>query len=381
MRNKKITVKETFSGDEIALLDIFWLFYNRKIYLAASIVLFLIIGVIVASTTPVEYEATVEILSEGGDDGSVGGLSDLIGLAGVRTNRRSSDGGSGSLGSDMYPQILKSTPFLLELMDEEFQFKKKKKSVSLYEFFLQPAPKHFFAEAADYLKDLPLNIKILFGFAKSKGQVIPKHVRKKMEDYPSVLILSGDEKKVMTQLKNRIDIASEGRIIGLTVTMPDKNVAAQLNTVVIEKLITYLSKYKTEKLRLDLEFIRERKIEAEIKYLKAQKELAIFRDSNQGRMTKLAESKEQYLNFEYTLAFNIYNTLSNQLEQAEIQVKKETPLFSEFEPVSIPSNPSEPIVSKIIILYTAMGAAVGFFIQVLMLLVAYFKELRITPID
>ncbi|CAD5268013.1 putative Chain length determinant protein [Imperialibacter sp. EC-SDR9] len=377
MRNKKITVRETFSGEEIALLDIFWLFYSRKIYLAVSVVVFLIIGVIVANTTPVEYEATVEILSEGGDDGSVGGLSDLIGLAGVRTNRKSSGGGSGGLDSDMYPQILRSSPFLLELMDEEFQFGRKRK-MSLYEFFLQPEPKHFFAAAADYLKDFPLNVKILLGLAKKKKQVTPKHIRKKMEDYPSVLILSGEEKKVMAQLKRRISIASDGRIISLTVKMPDRNVAAQLNTIVIEKLITYLSNYKTEKLRLDLDFISERKAEAETEYLKAQKELATFRDSNQGRMTKLAESREQYLTFEYNLAFNIYNTLSNQLEQAQIQVKKETPLFSEFEPVSIPGSPSEPKASKIIILYTGVGAVVGFFILVLMLFVSYFKELTIS---
>ncbi|MEQ9377765.1 MAG: hypothetical protein RIG68_21440 [Imperialibacter sp.] len=377
MRNKKITVRETFSGEEIALLDVFWLFYNRKIYLAVSIVLFLIIGVIVANTTPVEYEATVEILSEGGDDGSAGGLSDLIGLAGVRTNRKSSGGGSGGLESDMYPQILRSSPFLLELMDEEFQFGRKRK-LSLYEFFLQPEPKHFFATAADYLKDFPLNVKILLGFAKKKKLVTPKHVRKKMENYPSILILSGEEKKVMAQLKRRISIASDGRIISLTVKMPDRNVAAQLNTIVIEKLITYLSNYKTEKLRLDLEFIGERKAEAEIEYLKAQKELATFRDSNQGRMTKLAESREQYLTFEYNLAFNIYNTLSNQLEQAQIQVKKETPLFSEFEPVSIPGSPSEPKASKIITLYTGVGAVFGFLTLVLMLLVSYFKELAIS---
>jgi uncharacterized protein involved in exopolysaccharide biosynthesis len=372
-----ITVRETFSGEEIALLDIFWLFYSRKIYLAVSVVVFLIIGVIVANTTPVEYEATVEILSEGGDDGSVGGLSDLIGLAGVRTNRKSSGGGSGGLDSDMYPQILRSSPFLLELMDEEFQFGRKRK-LSLYEFFLQPEPKHFFAAAADYLKEFPLNVKILLGLAKKKKEVTPKHVRKKMEDYPSVLILSGEEKKVMAQLKRRVSIASDGRIISLTVKMPDRNVAAQLNTIVIEKLITYLSNYKTEKLRLDLDFISERKAEAEIEYLKAQKELATFRDSNQGRMTKLAESKEQHLTFEYNLAFNIYNTLSNQLEQAQIQVKKETPLFSEFEPVSIPGSPSEPKMSKIIILYTGIGAVIGFFVLVLMLLVSYFKELAIS---
>ena len=228
------------------------------------------------------------------------------------------------------------------------------------------------------MKDFPLNVKILLGLAKKKKQVTPKHVRKKMEDYPSVLILSGEEKKVMSQLKRRISIASDGRIISLTVKMPDRNVAAQLNTIVIEKLITYLSNYKTEKLRLDLDFISERKAEAEIEYLKAQKELATFRDSNQGRMTKLAESREQYLTFEYNLAFNIYSTLSNQLEQAQIQVKKETPLFSEFEPVSIPGSPSEPKASKIIILYTGVGAVVGFFMLVLMLFVSYFKELTIS---
>ncbi|WOK06302.1 hypothetical protein RT717_24825 [Imperialibacter roseus] len=373
---RRVSIKDTFAGEEISLISIFWLIYERKLFILGGMAVFLVAGIITARTTPTEYEAKVEILSEGSEDGSFGGLSDLIGLAGVRGNSRRGSASAGGVDADMFPQIISSTPFLLSLLDEQFQFKKPKKKLSVYEYFATPRPKPFFPRAWDYVKDLPANIKILFGLAKEKPLKIPKRKKTEIKGYPTILRLNGFEKRAIGELKKRINISSSGRIITLTVKVPEPEVAAQFNTVVLARLIEYLSAYKTEKLVSDLQFIRQSQAEAEAKYLQAQRELAFFRDTHQGRLTKIEETREQQLQFNYQLVNGLYVTLTNQLQQAEIQVKKETPFFSDFEPVTIPGSPSEPKPSKIVTLYTGLGAAVGLLFILGSIVIGYFKESR-----
>jgi uncharacterized protein involved in exopolysaccharide biosynthesis len=50
----------------------------------------------------------------------------------------------------------------------------------------------------------------------------------------------------------------------------------------------------------------------------------------------------------YDLILGVYNELAKQVEQAKLQVSKNTPVFSVIDPISIPSEKSGP--GKIIIL-------------------------------
>ncbi len=361
------SVREVFEQEEISLTDIFMLFYQRAWYIIVAVVIFFGLGYIVAKTSPVEYTAHVMTLSEDSSEGSAGGLTDLMSLAGVRGRSTKGSESSTGLGFDMYQTIINSTPFMLELMDEKFEFKGTKKKLSLYEYFLQPQPKHFFATGWDFITDLPGSIKSF-----KKPVKVKPHKIETVEDYPNIYRISGLERRVMTELRKRIDISMSGRVVTLSVKMPDPLVASELTLIVQEKLVDYIINYKTEKLQADLRFIGERKLDAEKKYLEAQKRLANFQDANMGRLTESVKSREAQLRAEYTLLFGIYSSLAQQFEQGEFQVKKETPLFSEFEPVTLPNAPSEPQKGTIKTTYSAIGFVIGFFAIIIALVFSYF---------
>ena len=75
---------------------------------------------------------------------------------------------------------------------------------------------------------------------------------------------------------------------------------------------------------------------AELRFEEAQINLAKFRDSNQGILTASARTEEQRLDSEYSIAFNLYNTLTQQYEVAKLELQEETPLFKTLEPVQVP---------------------------------------------
>ncbi len=61
------------------------------------------------------------------------------------------------------------------------------------------------------------------------------------------------------------------------------------------------------------------------------------------------------MNNEYTLLFGVYSELAKQREQANIQVKETTPVFTVVEPVTIPTERSKPKRGLICIAFTFLG--------------------------
>ncbi|MDZ7717087.1 MAG: hypothetical protein U5J95_12840 [Balneolaceae bacterium] len=76
--------------------------------------------------------------------------------------------------------------------------------------------------------------------------------------------------------------------------------------------------------------------EARKRFEQAQQQLAEFRDSNINLATAKAQSREQELQSQYDLTFNLYNSLSQRLEQAKLDLQEETPVLTVLQPVSVP---------------------------------------------
>jgi uncharacterized protein involved in exopolysaccharide biosynthesis len=62
---------------------------------------------------------------------------------------------------------------------------------------------------------------------------------------------------------------------------------------------------------------------------------------------------------EVRLTFNIYNGLRAQMDQAEITLKKETPVFNVLEPPQYLPRPTEPRFKWIFPVFTAVGILVS----------------------
>jgi uncharacterized protein involved in exopolysaccharide biosynthesis len=64
----------------------------------------------------------------------------------------------------------------------------------------------------------------------------------------------------------------------------------------------------------------------------------------------------------YNLAFNSYNSLSQQLEQALITVQEETPVITLLEPVQVPLERSRPKRLLVIAVAAIIGSIAGVFL-------------------
>lgn len=305
--------------------------YKWKIAIIS--IVFGIIGAVVSLTMVNEYTATVKMLPEidAKQGGGLSGLKSLAGLAGVDLGANSS---TEAIRPDLYPNIVQSTPFLLSTLDKKVYVAKKNKWITVKDLFGKEAIKPTLSLGSDSNdeekkdKDNEINLKNIPKQALGNDVVnIDKEINNKI-----------------LAIKERIsaEIDKKSGIITITVKMPDPVAAAALATHAQNYLTEYVTKYRTQKAKFDLNFLAKRKSEAKDQYDKALFNLSSYRDQNRNLFLNVARDQEKKLQYEVDIAFNLYSNLSTQLEDAKIKVQKEMPVIKILEPAQVPVNKSEP---------------------------------------
>jgi uncharacterized protein involved in exopolysaccharide biosynthesis len=182
--------------------------------------------------------------------------------------------------------------------------------------------------------------------------------------------LTSENEKIIGILNNRIKFEHKGKLISLSVKMPDPELSAEVTKTVINLLIKYMTQFKIGKQLEELEFLESGTLKAEGNYKEAQKKYTDFKDRNLGLVLASFQAREQQLQNEFTLAFSLYNQYSIQLEQAKIQLIKDAPLFTVVEPVYVPrtfSNDSKKEAFSYISLgiFTSLLLIISFAIKII----------------
>jgi uncharacterized protein involved in exopolysaccharide biosynthesis len=162
-------------------------------------------------------------------------------------------------------------------------------------------------------------------------------------------------------LKNRIGTkqGSTDHTLSINIEMQDPLVAAQITDYIVKNLSKYIIDYRTQKAKNDLQFINERHTEAEAKYIRTQQALAMYRDQNKFLTLESSRSEEERLKADFAIATGVYNTLSQQLEQAKIKVQEKTPIFKIVNPAIVPLEKSKPNITFIFMAMALLGGFVG----------------------
>ncbi len=345
MKEKRNIVQE----DEIDLIELFKTIWSARVFTAKATALFMVIGLIIALSSKVEYEASCKLMPESqeGIKSNLGGLGGLAGLAGINLDM----GASGSLSPQLYPQIAKSVPFQLDLLNTPIYYKQVDSTISSFYYFTEIYKPTVLGYIVEYTVGLPKKIKQRFRSAGENG--IP--------DENELLILTRDEWNLVEDFQERFSVAVdiETGVISISAEMPDPFVAAALTDIIVKGLTRRIEEYKIEKVKLNLNFIKDRYEESKKDYNRQQDKIALFTDRNRNITSSVIEAEYQRLQNDLNIAFEVYKGLASQLEQAKIKVKEETPVFTVLEPVRIPVDKSKPRRGLIVVVSILLGLIFG----------------------
>ena len=171
--------------------------------------------------------------------------------------------------------------------------------------------------------------------------------------------LTGDENLLVQVLSNRIKASVDQKtmVVSIDVTMQDPLVSAILADTVVSRLQEYVTDYRTNKARKDLEYAEKLNAEAQQEYYKAQQKLADYTDRNQGIATQSARITQDRLTNEANLAFNLYNQTAQQVQQAKAKVHETTPVYAIVIPPTVPIRPASPRKGMILVGFVFLAFA------------------------
>lgn len=339
--------KKSPQNDEIDLLELFKVVWSKKWLISKIAIIFAVLGVIIAFTSPKEFEASCTLIPEATDGGSdFGGLKGLASIAGVDFGGLSR--GGSTINPMLYESIAKSTPFLLELMNRNFYFDQIDSMISVQDYY------------TDYYQTSLIS-KTLSAPGLLKGLIFGSLDKTEDASTDDIISLTKKQKRVTGNLKSRINVAVDRKlnVVMINVEMQDPKIAAYVTKFTLEYITEYVTNYSISKSREQLEFIGKQFIQRKREFEEIQMRLATFRDRNTNVNSARARSEEERLQSEYNLAFNIYNQLAQQQESVKLQLNEETPVFTVLEPVKVPAEKSAPKRKLIIIIFLFVGVAIA----------------------
>ena len=338
-------------SDEIDLVDLLRkLWVQRKLILTVTAI-FLLIGIFVAMVSPVSYTASCTVVPQSGENKS-GGLGGVAAMMGVNLGTGGISGGTLSPG--IYPEIVKSVPFTLEIMQTPIVTEKSDgKAITLYEYYTekQYQDRNLLGSIKKYTLGLPGVI--LGSFRKEE----PVQETVKQVDTMTVYSLNAKEKRAYNAIQGALHVTTNSKngYVSIGYIFPEARPAAEVTNRIYRTLEKYVASFKSEKLEDNLQFVEESYETARKDFLQAQSRLAAFQDANRGLVTATARSTETRLQSEFNIAFSVYSELAKQREQARIAVKENQTILTLVNPAVVPNEKSAPRRSIILIGFLFLG--------------------------
>ena len=341
--------------DLIALAKIGW--EGRKTVIK-TVLIFMAIGLFIAIFTPKEFTASTTMVAATGSKKVGGNLGGLASLAGINLG---SMGGEGGISPTLYPQIVNSIPFQKELLQTPLTIDGQSKKVTYSHYYTDIYSPGLLGVLKKYTIGLP-GVMISAIKGKPDNRSPERNRREQPTTDNQLLTLTNEEFGLIKQLSGQLslEVNDKDGYIMMAATMPEAISSAELTQRAQELLQQYIISFKIQKSSESLKFIQERYAEKEKEFKAAQQQLARFRDRNQFVNTALAQTTLERLQSEKELAQGVYTELAKQLETQQIQVKEDTPVFTVLKPVSVPIEKSKPNRKLILVIWTFLGAVVGF---------------------
>jgi LPS O-antigen subunit length determinant protein (WzzB/FepE family) len=336
----------------IALLKNLWT--ARKIILKITLA-FAFLGFFVAVFSKNEFTASTTFvpLAQGSKGG--GSLGSLASLAGINIGGGVS---SEEISPELYPQIVSSIPFQLELLNTPLTIEGQTGPVSYRAYYENIYRPGLLSNIKKYTLGLP---RVLISLVRPAPKNLESSAGVKESEF---IAISKEEYGLTKLLEGQINLAVNAKegFISISVTMPEAIASAQIALKAQQLLQEYALNFKTQKSTEQLTYIEERYVEKQKAFNEIKIVLARFQDQNTGINTALGRTKLLQLQGEYDLAFTVYSELAKQLETQLLQVKKDTPLFTVLKPVTIPNERSAPKKPLILMkyLFLGFGLSVGF---------------------
>jgi hypothetical protein len=349
-KNYNVPVEEEEGGiDIMAMVRNLW--DGRKTIIIITAV-FIVLGLVAALTMKRTYtvQSTMVPQMSSRSNSSLGSLAALAGVDLGMTNN------AADLSPLIYPQIVNSVPFRKELLYTPLHYAKADTAVSMFTYQKEYVKPSVMSYVLKYTIGLP---GVIMGAIRGEKPelTLPSG---EADNAPKPILLTKDEEKFMKILSQNVNLSVDKKegYITLSVTGSEPIQTAELAMAAQQLLQKEVTRFRTEKAQDNLDYIQARYDESKAEAEAYQSQLATVRDRSQQMSSSRARIEQERIQMKYNVASSIYSEMAKQLEQAKMQVKRDTPILTVVQPVTVPAKPSNSR-AKTLIVWTFLGFVLG----------------------
>lgn len=306
---------------------------HKKLYYKALGVAF-IIGLIIAMSIPKTYVCQIKLAPEmGGQPGSGSGLASLASSFGVNISGGSATGDA--ITPTLYPDLMNSVDFKTSLFPVKVKRKDDKAPMTVYDYFKNEWKyawwEHFFG---------------LMAPGKEKDTLVNNFE------------LTGEQAMIASMINQNVscNIDKKTNLIIINVTAQDPHVAAQLADSVKTRLQDFLTEYRTNKARHDLEYAETLQKQGKKDFERARRLYVEYMDANQDVQLMSAMQRQNDLENDMQLQYNNYTAICAQVLAAQAKVQEVTPAFTPLQSATVPLGPAGPNKGQILLICLFLAA-------------------------
>lgn len=336
--DKNMNTKSHDEEMEIDLLE-----YARKLWKARKVLLYaggiaVIIGLIIALTTPKKYTVSVTLAPESAKNGSsLSGIASMLGIGGLNMGNEAD-----ALNVTLYPNIVSSTPFILDLLDTPVKDLNEETPDTTLVGYLETQKSSLIGTVLSIPGKAIGFITSLFASKEEEKENIkeinPFHLTKKQAD-----IVDGMKKIITTNIDKKTGVTT------ITVTLQDPLVSAIIADTLLANLQERVTAYRISKAENDSRYWEHIYQERKKEYYIAQQAYAEYVDANKNVVLQSVLTERERLQNEMNLAYQVYSNVATQLQLARAKVQEAKPAFAIVEPATVPLRPSGISRMKILI--------------------------------
>ena len=316
-------------------LEIDLMEYARKLWASRKLLLKVagiaaIVGVIIALGTPKTYTANVTLAPESGKSGG-GGLSGIASMLGVGGLSMSSD--ADAFNVTLYPDVVSSTPFIIDLLDTKVKQLESKNDTTL----------------AGYLKEgtssslIGTIVSLPFKAIGAVMSIFSSDDDKENDNQDiNPFQLTAEQNNAVNGLRKLVvaNVDKKTGVTSISVAMQDPLVCAIVADTVVTKLQEFITGYRVNKAQEDCKYWEQLHEERKNNYYEKQQNYARYTDGNQGISRESVKIEQARLENEMNLAYQVYSQVATQLQMARAKVQEAKPVFAVVEPATVPLKPS-----------------------------------------
>ncbi len=313
----------------IDLQKIAQLLWSKKLtFLKVWIVTF-ILSVIWVIPQPRGYDCSVSLAPEIPGANINNGLSSIASSFGLDL----SGAGVDALYPTLYPDLITSNNFMVELLGKQVTTIDGEISTDYYTYLVKHQKKNWLTWPFNKAKNV---VKSWFKEQPKPSSGGDKGLNPfRLSEYDTQLI---------TALKSNITCNVDKKTDVITIKVKDQDplICATIADSVCQLLQEHIIAYRTSKARLDVEYYIRLVESSQKEYLQAMKRYNDFCEANQDIVLQSVLSEQSNLENEMQMKHNSYTAMCTQLEFSKAKLQERTPAFTILQGASVPVKPSSP---------------------------------------